>query len=76
MNPLNETIDFEQMKKRLWGDIRQHRNDLLAKTDVEINKRLDRGEDVSAWRTYREQLRDLPQSVSEPTQVVWPTKPQ
>ena len=29
-----------------------------------------------AWLTYRQALRDLPQNFSEPSEVVWPIKPE
>ena len=28
-----------------------------------------------AWKTYRQQLRDLPANTSDPTNPTWPTKP-
>lgn len=32
--------------------------------------------DQSAWATYRQSLRDIPQQAGFPSNVVWPTKPQ
>ncbi|MDZ7894167.1 MAG: tail fiber assembly protein [Sphingobium sp.] len=30
---------------------------------------------VAAWRTYRQQLRDLPESIADPRNPIWPTRP-
>lgn len=37
---------------------RTERNNLLSQVDIEINKGLDNGIDVSALRAYRQELRD------------------
>ncbi len=68
-------VSLEQLQANRWREIRQHRNKLLSLSDVEINKRLDEGENVEQWRAYRKQLRDLPQTANDPHQLVWPTKP-
>lgn len=71
----NPEFSLKTLQKQLWNDIRQQRDKLLAQADIEINIRLDDGEDVSAWRAYRKALRALPQSTDNPTEVVWPKKP-
>ena len=53
--------------------IRNHRNGLLAETDwmalgdVTIS---------DAWKTYRQELRDVPASNTVYENVTWPTKPE
>lgn len=47
-----ELLGQEQVK------FRAERNNLLNQVDIEINKGLDNGIDVSALRTYRQELRD------------------
>ena len=32
-------------------------------------------EQKAEWATYRQQLRDLPATVTDPTNVTWPTPP-
>ena len=36
----------------------------------------DTTEISDAWKTYRQQLRDLPANTSDPTKPTWPTKPE
>lgn len=31
--------------------------------------------DVAAWRAYRQQLRDLPETLADPRNPIWPTRP-
>lgn len=55
-----------------WSNIRSTRNQLLAKTDFYALSDVTMSTEMA---TYRQQLRDLPQSTSNPDDVVWPTKP-
>ena len=57
-----------------WENIRESRNILLAETDWTQSRDVTLSND-SAWQTYRQQLRDLPASQSDPDDVVFPTKP-
>ena len=53
-------------------DVRQQRNQLLSETDWMA------GSDVTmstAWRTYRQALRDIPAQEGFPNDITWPTKP-
>ena len=53
--------------------IRKKRNRLLAETDWMS------GSDVTMsdkWKKYRQDLRDLPASNSDPSKIVFPTKPE
>lgn len=66
--------DFEL---RNWRNIvRGERLGLLEETDYRINKLLDAGEDASAWHTYRQQLRDVTNNITEVDVVTWPVKPE
>jgi len=65
-------------KVEAWLEVRNARNNLLAQSDISIVS--DKWElmDVatkSAWTTYRQALRDIPDVFNTPTDVVWPTKP-
>jgi hypothetical protein len=57
-----------------WEQIRQQRDSLLKESDwvglsdVEISNK-------QAWLDYRQALRDIPQTFSNPSEVVWPVKP-
>lgn len=69
--------------------LRQLRDPMLSEADIEINKRFDADEDISAWKTYRQALRDVTSTYiktdGDPKvsvdnidleTFVWPTKPQ
>ena len=71
--PAAESDDRTDEEK--WDDIRNKRNELLAETDWTQSRDVTLSND-SAWKTYRQQLRDLPASQSDPDDVVFPTKPQ
>lgn len=62
-----------------WEQVRTKRNQLLTESDVYVLP--DRWaamtlEQQQAWTDYRQALRDIPQTFSDPSDVVWPTKPQ
>ena len=58
-----------------WKDIRFKRSRLLAETDWVVIKAKETGGNISsAWKTYRQDLRDVP-TQSDPDDITWPTKP-
>ena len=59
-------------ENRAWKKLREKRNLLLAETDWTANSDVTMSD---AMRTYRQALRDLPSSTSNPDDVVFPTKP-
>jgi hypothetical protein len=69
---LNENAD-EVPNEYFFERIRNWRNAELAScdwtqlTDSTVNK--------TAWKTYRQALRDLPASNEDPKQIVFPTRP-
>ena len=61
-----------------WHSVRFKRNNLLKESDIEIVA--DRWEEMdietkSLWTNYRKQLRDIPQTFSNPDEIIWPSKP-
>lgn len=61
-----------------WADVRVARNALLAGTDWRATKASDRADAtwaLSAWKVYRQALRDVPQTQSDPFNITWPTPP-
>lgn len=56
-----------------WDSVRIKRNRLLEKSD--FTQMPDYPGDKAAWATYRQALRDIPQTYSSPEEVVWPTTP-
>lgn len=55
-----------------WYDIREKRNQLLAETDFYALSDVTMTTEMS---NYRQALRDLPSTTSNPDDVVFPTKP-
>ena len=55
-----------------YGNLRQHRNQLLAETDYLALSDVTLSDEM---QTYRQTLRDLPANTSDPANPVWPTKP-
>ena len=55
-----------------WDRARQERNELLAATDFYALSDVTMSADMA---TYRQALRDLPESVENSEDVVWPEKP-
>lgn len=54
--------------------IRMQREPLLLETDHKINTLVDNGGDATAWRTYRQELRDITKA-EDLDNVTFPTKP-
>ena len=55
-------------------NIRFEREPLLQEADYKINTLVDNNQDASAWRTYRQELRDITKA-SDLNNVTSPTKP-
>ena len=53
-------------------DLRGVRNDKLAATDWMANSDVTM---TDAWKTYRQELRDLPANTKDPANPTWPTEP-
>ncbi len=75
----DDIVDFptvEEMQQASlvgnWKRVRKQRAKLLAETDWMANSDVTMSEEMTA---YRQALRDLPQTYTEPTDVVWPTNP-
>ncbi len=58
---------------RKWAAIRSQRNALLAASDWRAMP--DAPTMSDAWTNYREALRDLPSTESDPADIVFPTEP-
>lgn len=71
----DETDD--EVNEREWLVVRANRDALLKQTDVKVLA--DRWSTLtdtekSEISTYRQQLRDIPQTFTKPQDVIWPTK--
>ena len=62
----------EETKQSLLKNIREDRDKKLVETDWMANSDVTMSD---AWKTYRQQLRDLPANTSDPANPTYPTKP-
>ena len=69
----NDLILQDRVVVITWEQIRSRRNNLLALSDY--TQMADWPGDKEAWATYRQALRDLPQTYTNAADVIWPTKP-
>lgn len=67
-NPAPSNEDLEEK-------IRADRDQQLIEADHAINRLEDAGEDTSAWRKYRQALRDITTQETFPYSVTWPEVP-
>ena len=58
-----------------WDDLREQRNARLAASDWKILPGGPYESKIEEWKTYRQQLRDLPANTSDPKKITWPTRP-
>lgn len=61
-------------EKEAWRLVRERRNLLFMDADVGVNKAEDTGQDSSAWRQYRQALRDIT-TQPDPQAIEWPAPP-
>lgn len=57
-----------------WDIIRIQRNFLLQQSDYTQLPDFPEAKKAE-WATYRQALRDIPQTYATPEEVIWPTKP-
>ena len=69
--PTDEQLEVALYRAN-WDEVRQRRNVLLDETDFYALSDVTMSDDME---TYRQALRDLPASVENSEDVVWPEKP-
>ena len=71
---VESTTSEEQttLTNQQWSSIRLQRDNLLKDTDWRAMS--DRTL-TDAWRNYRQQLRQIPQTQTDPYNITWPTEP-
>lgn len=68
---LQELIDAQP-----WKELRQERNKRLAKCDWVVIRATSTDTSVpDEWKVYMQALRDLPSNTEDPTNPVWPMRP-
>jgi len=68
------TIQSVDTPSLTWDDIRADRDQRLVETDWTQTPDIPQ-ETIWKWKTYRQDLRDIPQKQTDPTNITWPTKP-
>jgi hypothetical protein len=59
-----------------WRVVRNERDRRLAASDWIVTKSAEAGTATpTAWRTYRQALRDVPANNSDPANIAWPAPP-
>lgn len=74
---VEDALKKQEYMDDAWMFLRIERNNRLQKCDWThcTDSSLD-SEKQAAWAAYRQSLRDLPSTVTDPTNVTWPTPPQ
>mgnify|MGYP003140233604 FL=1 len=75
LRPTDEAIQAESDKIVAGyplARLRRRRNKLLAETDWMANSDVTMS---NAWKTYRQELRDLPANTKDPANPTWPKEP-
>ncbi|EBK6743111.1 hypothetical protein DQ691_24005 [Salmonella enterica] len=63
-------------KASRWDEIRVERDRLVSETDwTQVSDSQLTAEKKAEFTAYRQALRDIPQTYSDPDAVVWPEKP-
>lgn len=57
----------------VWERLRHRRDELLVSSDFRVA--VDAPWNTAPWVEYRQKLRDLPDSTSDPREAVWPVSP-
>lgn len=66
----------DMTEAEIWAPVRAERDARLATCDwTQLADAPLAAEVKSAWATYRQALRDLPETQTDPVNVVWPTEP-
>ncbi|CAK2501992.1 Phage tail protein [Vibrio crassostreae] len=63
------------LKQAQMMEVKQVRDRLMVEADHLVNTAVDNGIDETPFRQYRQELRDIPQTFTNPEGVVWPQKP-
>ena len=67
----NELVAAEPL-----NEVREIRNAKLAETDWVVTMHKEKGTNIpTAWKTYRDALRDITKSATSLEDVTWPEKP-
>lgn len=68
------TAPSNEITSQDWAKFRDSRNRKLHQSDWTQSRDVSLSNDA-AWKTYRQALRDLPTSTTDPRSPSWPSKP-
>jgi len=66
------TEEQTTLTNQQWSNIRLQRDNLLKNTDWRASSDLTLSDD---WKNYRNDLRQIPQTQTDPYNITWPTAP-
>jgi Phage tail assembly chaperone protein len=67
--------DPVKVSEKQWAQVREQRNLLLARSDwTQLPDAPSENKD--AWLVYRATLRNIPETQTDPTNIIWPEAPQ
>jgi hypothetical protein len=70
------SLDVDTVTAAAWTSLRAQRNDRLTASDwTQLQDTHMSADKQAAWADYRQELRDLPDLITDPTVVTWPLKP-
>lgn len=73
---VEDPIKVEAKTTQAWHELRTERNSRLSACDwTQLQDARLSLEKKQAWVDYRQALRDLPETVTDPMAVVWPLAP-
>lgn len=68
--------EYHPTVEEKWAEVRSRRDTLLAACDwTQMSDVSLTEEQKTAWQTYRQALRDIPQAHSSPNDISWPIPP-
>ena len=73
-NSYSGDTEAMKMERRINEQVRVFRDQLLKDSDWTQYRDVTLENDTD-WKTYRQALRDLPATASDPHNPTWPTKP-
>lgn len=72
----NADLAYQSEQVAEWRAVRTQRNALLSGCDwTQVTDAVVSAENVAAWATYRQALRVVPQTQTDPRLIAWPTPP-
>ncbi|GGG59694.1 hypothetical protein GCM10011415_02000 [Salipiger pallidus] len=72
---MSQIITAEDLKADAMTAMRARRDQLLLESDWSVLPDVSPPGGVTAWKQYRQALRNMPETVEDPAAPVWPPMP-